>query len=79
MAVRFRERLANVLGLDLRDGGFDGIAVYEMCSPVRGGGSLENLDACAGKYLQWLRENQFEEPTVDRSEARRPALTPASL
>jgi sugar phosphate isomerase/epimerase len=63
----------------LRDGGFDGIAVYEICSPVRGGGSLENLDACAGKYLQWLRENQFEKPSVDRSQARRVALTPASL
>jgi len=63
----------------LRDGGFDGIADYEMCSPIRGGGSLENLDAGDGKYLQWLRENQFEEPSVDRSQARRPALTPASL
>ena len=31
----------------LRDGGFDGVAVFEMCSPVRGGGALENLDACA--------------------------------
>lgn len=39
----------------LRDGGFDGSAVYEMCSPVRGGGSLENLDACASAYLSWLR------------------------
>src|SRR6185503_9791870 len=28
----------------LRDGGFNGTAVYEMCSPLRGGGSLENLD-----------------------------------
>ena len=38
----------------LREGGFDGLAVYEMCSPLRGGGSLENLDACAGKYLEWM-------------------------
>jgi sugar phosphate isomerase/epimerase len=41
----------------LRDGGFDGIANYEMCSPVRGGGSIENLDAYAAHYLQWMREN----------------------
>jgi sugar phosphate isomerase/epimerase len=39
----------------LRDGGFDGLAVYEMCSPVRGGGALENLDACATTYLKWMR------------------------
>lgn len=39
----------------LRDGGFDGVATYEMCSPVRGGGALENLDACAARYLDWMR------------------------
>ena len=33
------------------DGGFDGLATFEMCSPLRGGGSLENLDACATTYL----------------------------
>ena len=38
----------------LRDGGFNGTAVYEMCSPLRGGGSIENLDACAATYLQWM-------------------------
>jgi sugar phosphate isomerase/epimerase len=43
----------------LRDGGFDGIATYEICSPIRGGGSLENLDACAGTYLAWMRENRL--------------------
>lgn len=42
----------------LRDGGFNGVAVYEMCSPVRGGGTLENLDACAAKYLEWMRANR---------------------
>ncbi len=40
----------------LRDGGFDGIANYEMCSPIRGGGSIENLDAYAGQYLNWMHE-----------------------
>ena len=43
----------------LRDGGFDGLAVFEMCSPVRGGGSMENLDACARTYLQWMREHSL--------------------
>lgn len=38
----------------LRDGGYDGLAVYEMCSPLRGGGTLENLDACATAYLKWM-------------------------
>jgi sugar phosphate isomerase/epimerase len=41
----------------LRDGGFDGIATYEMCSPLRGGGTLDNLDRCASQYLTWMREN----------------------
>jgi sugar phosphate isomerase/epimerase len=43
----------------LADGGFDGIATYEMCSPIRGGGNLANLDACAAQYLRWLREHGF--------------------
>lgn len=41
----------------LRDGGFDGIANYEMCSPIRGGGELTNLDAYARHYVRWCREN----------------------
>jgi sugar phosphate isomerase/epimerase len=41
----------------LRAGGFDGLAVYEMCSPLRGGGGLENLDACARAYVRWMREH----------------------
>lgn len=39
----------------LVEGGFLGIATYEMCSPLRGGGGLENLDACARAYLDWMR------------------------
>ena len=39
----------------LREGGFDGTATYEMCSPLRGGGSLANLDRCASRYLAWMR------------------------
>jgi sugar phosphate isomerase/epimerase len=41
----------------LRAGGFDGIATYEMCSPLRGGGALDNLDRYARTYLRWMREH----------------------
>jgi sugar phosphate isomerase/epimerase len=44
----------------LRAGGFDGVATYEMCSPIRGGGSLENLDHCARAYVRWMREHGWE-------------------
>lgn len=40
----------------LRDGGFDGVANYEICSPVRGGGELGNLDACCTRYIDWMRQ-----------------------
>jgi sugar phosphate isomerase/epimerase len=43
----------------LRDGGFDGTAVFEMCSPLRGGGSRQNLDACAATYLTWMQAHGF--------------------
>lgn len=43
----------------LKDGGFDGVATFEMCSPLRGGGSLANLDACATAYLEWMKVRQF--------------------
>lgn len=41
----------------LREGGFRGVATYEMCSPVRGGGGLENLDGLAKHYLAWMRRS----------------------
>jgi sugar phosphate isomerase/epimerase len=41
----------------LKDGGFDGIATYEMCSPIRGGGALANLDAYAAQYVRWMKEH----------------------
>ena len=40
----------------LKEGGFDGYVAYEMCSPLRGGGSEENLDAAAGKALAAIRK-----------------------
>jgi sugar phosphate isomerase/epimerase len=41
----------------LAEGGFDGLANYEMCSPIRAGGSGENLDAYARGYLEWMRQH----------------------
>jgi sugar phosphate isomerase/epimerase len=42
----------------LHAGGFNGPVAYEMCSPLRGGGSLENLDRCATAFLRWLEAAQ---------------------
>jgi sugar phosphate isomerase/epimerase len=39
----------------LAEGGYRGPAIYEICSPIRGGGTLENLDACAAAYLKWMQ------------------------
>ena len=41
----------------LRAGGYDGAVAYEMCSPLRGGGGMENLDHCARAFVGWLKEN----------------------
>jgi len=40
----------------LKESGFSGYVAYEMCSPLRGGGSEENLDACATASLARMRE-----------------------
>lgn len=40
----------------LKDGGFDGIVAYEMCSPVRGGGSEANLDQTARHSLKTIEK-----------------------
>ena len=40
----------------LRDGGFQGTVAYEMCSPILGGGSEENLDRYASRFLEFLQE-----------------------
>ena len=37
-------------------GGFDGHLIYEMCSPLRGGGDMANLDRYARQFLQWATE-----------------------
>ena len=38
----------------LAEGGFAGLASYEMCSPIRGGGGGENLDEYARRYVSWM-------------------------
>jgi sugar phosphate isomerase/epimerase len=38
----------------LHDGGYHGPVAYEMCSPLLGGGSLENLDRHARAFLKYL-------------------------
>ncbi len=40
----------------LREGGFDGYVAYEMCSPLRGGGSEANLDKTASESLSEIRK-----------------------
>lgn len=40
----------------LHEGGYRGPVAYEMCSPLRGGGSVENLDMCAQRFLTVLLE-----------------------
>jgi sugar phosphate isomerase/epimerase len=39
----------------LQANGFDGWITYEMCSPLRGGGSLTNLETCARGFLEYMR------------------------
>jgi sugar phosphate isomerase/epimerase len=39
----------------LRETGYNGAVGFEMCSPLRGGGSLENLDRYARRFIDFLR------------------------
>ncbi len=38
----------------LSDGGFAGTVAYEMCSPILGGGSVQNLDSYAQSFLLFM-------------------------
>ncbi|MHC4119227.1 MAG: sugar phosphate isomerase/epimerase family protein [Planctomycetota bacterium] len=42
----------------LREIGYAGYVGYEMCAELAGGGSLENLDATAQKFLEYVRKFQ---------------------
>jgi len=40
----------------LQEIGYTGYVAYEMCSPLRGGGGEPNLDRCAKRFLDYMRE-----------------------
>jgi len=40
----------------LKDIGYQGYITYEMCSILKGGGSIENLDNCAKKFLEYVKQ-----------------------
>ena len=42
----------------LKDGGYDGYLVYEMCSPLEGGGEEQNLDAKASDFIEYFRNKR---------------------
>jgi len=50
---------ANLSLTGLVEGGYRGPATYEICSPIRGGPALENLDACAATYLNWMQAHKL--------------------
>jgi sugar phosphate isomerase/epimerase len=39
----------------LKEVGYQGYLVYEMCEVLEGGGSIENLDATARKFLEYVK------------------------
>jgi sugar phosphate isomerase/epimerase len=45
----------------LEYGGFKGPVAYEMCSPLRGGGGMENLDFYGRKFVSVMRALQAVE------------------
>src|SRR5664279_1080412 len=40
----------------LERNGFKGAVTYEMCSPLRGGGSVENLDRYARRFVEFMNK-----------------------
>jgi sugar phosphate isomerase/epimerase len=39
----------------LKEAKYQGFVAYEMCSPLRGGGSEANLDRCATQFLEYMK------------------------
>jgi sugar phosphate isomerase/epimerase len=39
----------------LHEGGFRGSIAYEMCSPLLGGGGIDNLDCYGRRFLDWMQ------------------------
>ena len=44
----------------LDQGGYRGPVAFEMCAPLLGGGSEENLDRCARGFLAWMRTHSTQ-------------------
>jgi len=40
----------------LKSLGYDGYVAYEMCSDLHGGGGLDNLDYCAGRFIEFIKK-----------------------
>jgi sugar phosphate isomerase/epimerase len=40
----------------LKEIGYQGYIAYEMCEVLEGGGSIENLDRAAGKFLEFVKQ-----------------------
>jgi sugar phosphate isomerase/epimerase len=40
----------------LKEIGYQGYIAYEMCSVLKGGGSVENLDKCARAFLEYIKQ-----------------------
>ncbi len=38
----------------LREVGYAGAVAYEMCSMLRGGGGMDNLDRAARRFREWM-------------------------
>jgi sugar phosphate isomerase/epimerase len=49
----------------LAENGFAGTLAYEMCSPLQGGGSMDNLDACARRFIAY--RDALDAPRRDRA------------
>jgi len=47
----------------LEEAGYQGWIAYEMCALLRGGGELENLDACARTFLEYMKQEKWREKT----------------
>jgi sugar phosphate isomerase/epimerase len=54
----------------LEEAGFAGRVAYEMCSPLRGGGSIQNLDSYARKFLEFVSYYRDSRRTGAGAEAR---------
>jgi sugar phosphate isomerase/epimerase len=40
----------------LKEIGYQGYIAYEMCSVLKGGGSVQNLDRCAKAFLEYIKQ-----------------------